>query len=517
MSPESIGRPAPWEPHLVGSASRALAAADVLAAGSIPDLIDSQHVRASEATICIASVVRPLPELARDVARRRTAFADAGIQQGDRVALVGDTSFAFLESFLALLAVGAVVVLVSGSSSQPEVHRAVSATRAVTVVTHSPMHAGAGMTIDPVTQQLPDEPVEATRAVAASSDLAVIASTSGSTGLPKFVPLTHGNLLASVRAAALAWGWSRHDHLVHCLPLGHQHGLSSLLLTLASGSSLTVMPRFEPTSLLESVSAQSATVMFGIPTHYRRLLTLPDEDVRQLRRLRLATCGSAPLPPDVGQELESRTGIRLLQRYGLTESGLNLSNPVHGDRRYDSIGFPLPGVDVILAGPDGTQVEPGAEGEICLRGPQVFGGYLNDAHGTEAAFTPSGYFRTGDLGLRSSDGRYTITGRVKDIIISGGLNIAPAEIERHLIEHPAVAHAAVRGVPSVDWGEAIVAWVVRVAGSPLTDEDLRTHCRTYLSSHKIPKQFIFVDDLPLNDMGKLRRDALVLPTDGESE
>lgn len=325
----------------------------------------------------------------------------------------------------------------------------------------------------------------------AGDDVALISFTSGTTGAPKAVPLTHRNLLTSIRAAMAAWRWSSDDVLVHALPLFHQHGLGGLHATLISGSRLHVVPQFTPVDLLDAIIGANATVLFAVPTMYQRLAGMPAIN----NRLRLCISGSAPLSEATARGAERVLRRRLLVRYGLTESGLNVSQ-VYGAPREGTVGVPLPGLLVRL----------GADGEIQMRGPQVFSGYL----GGEPGFTDDGWFRTGDLGRLDDAAELVIEGRSKDLIITGGLKVHPREVEVVLEQHPSVAEAAVAGVPSEAWGEQVTAWVVIRPNAAFDPAALIAHARESLAPYKTPKQVLRVDELPRNAVGKIDRRRLTL-------
>jgi malonyl-CoA/methylmalonyl-CoA synthetase len=338
----------------------------------------------------------------------------------------------------------------------------------------------------------------------APGTVALLAFTSGTTGRAKGVPLTHAHLLSSIRSAMLAWRWRPDDVLVHALPLFHQHGLSGVHATLAAGSSAAILSRFDPGALVAAVERERATVLFGVPSIHRRLLDLGADALAPLRRLRLATSGSAPLPPALAVEFAGATGVELLERYGLTETGLDLSNRFEGPRSPGHVGTPLPGVEVRLADGSGADAD---EGEILLRGPQVFDGYLDDPEATAAAFHPGGWFRTGDLG-RWDGGALRITGRLKELVITGGMNVAPGEVEAVLEQLPSIHEAAVAGVPDDRWGEAVVAWVVPADGARVDPDAVVAHCRRHLSAYKCPKRVVVTTALPRNAMGKIVRSRL---------
>ena len=257
-------------------------------------------------------------------------------------------------------------------------------------------------------------------------DIALLAYTSGTTGRPKGVPLTHAQLAVSIRSAMAAWRWSADDVLAHALPLHHQHGLSGLHAALIAGGTVHIRSRFSPADLVRTIHDSQATALFGVPTIYQALMSAKDVDVAPLRGLRLAVCGSAPLNPALAEPLAEMLGRVPLIRYGTTETGLNVSNPMD-DPRGDTVGVPLPGVLARIRAAGGD-AEPGADGEIQLRGPQVLSGYWQDPAATEAAFTADGWFRTGDIGaVDPATGHLTIRGRTKEMIITGGLNVYPRE------------------------------------------------------------------------------------------
>jgi malonyl-CoA/methylmalonyl-CoA synthetase len=266
---------------------------------------------------------------------------------------------------------------------------------------------------------------------------AVLGYTSGTTGTPKGAELSHSNLLASLRGIMLAWRWRGDDVLVHALPLSHQHGLSGLQATLLAGARAVIHASLDPARLCKAIAAEHATVLFAVPAVYERLLTW--DGSADFSSLRLATCGSAPLSPRLWQKVAGLLGQEPLERYGTTETGLDVSNPYDGPRRPGSVGLPLPGIEVEVADESGRPVAVGKDGEIRLRGPHVCTGYWRDDEATRASFNRGGWFRTGDIGrVDAADGYLSITGRLKELIISGGLNVYPREVELVLEEHPSV-------------------------------------------------------------------------------
>ncbi|HVW32347.1 MAG TPA: AMP-binding protein, partial [Acidimicrobiia bacterium] len=331
-------------------------------------------------------------------------------------------------------------------------------------------------------------------------DPAIIGYTSGTTGVPKGAVLSHRNLLASSESVRVAWRWTADDRLVLALPLFHIHGLGvGLHGTLLAGASAVLLPRFDPDAVLDAAAAHDATLFFGVPTMYARLAASPR--LAELGRLRLCVSGSAPLPPAVFDRLAEGSGQRVLERYGMTETGMNVSNPYEGERRPGTVGFPLPGVELRLA----------EDGEIQLRGPNVFTGYWRRPEATAAAFTGDGWFRTGDIGELDPDGYLRLVGRARDLIITGGLNVYPREVEDVLLEHPAVAEVAVAGVPDPEWGETVTAWVIPSAGRAADADELITFAADRLARFKCPRRVVFVTELPRNALGKVLRHELSAP------
>ena len=342
-------------------------------------------------------------------------------------------------------------------------------------------------------------------AVVDSGDIAHLAFTSGTTGTPKAAPLTHGNVLASVRGLIGAWRWSADDLLVHALPLQHPHGLLAVQTTLLTGSRSVVLSKFEPAALCRTIAEHRATVLFAVPAVYARLLDWPGFASADLSSLRLAVSGSAPLPARHSDALTEVLGHRPLERYGLTETGFVLSNLHDGERLGGAVGYPLPGAEVRIVDPAGAPAPDGTVGEIVVRGLQVFAGY--SGADTTDDFLPGGWFRTGDLGRRAPDtGAFSVTGRSKEMIITGGLNVYPVEVEQVLEAQPGVRAAAVAGRPSERWGEEVTAFVV--ADGPLDTAELAAAAAAELAPYKRPKRYVLVDDLPRNHMGKVLRSRL---------
>jgi malonyl-CoA/methylmalonyl-CoA synthetase len=423
-----------------------------------------------------------------------------GVAAGDRVLLCAPTSIELVVAYLGILRVGATAMPCDAALTAAELghlledaepvaafvapdarERLAEAGDAQTVVGMDEIAALDGEPVDPEPKPGP----------------AMLAYTSGTTGAPKGVPLTHANVLASTRGVVKAWRWSADDVLVHALPLSHQHGLSGVHLSLLCGSRAVVFSRFDPAKLTAAIRDHRATVLFAVPAMYERLHAWDGIRDADLGSLRLAVSGSAPLPAALAERVADWLGQLPLERYGSTEAGLDVSNAYDGSRRPGRVGWALPGIEVRL---------DGENDEILVRGPQVFDGYWNRPDATAEALT-DGWFRTGDLGrLDEEDASLEIAGRSKELIISGGLNVYPREVEAALEDHPAVGQVAVAGVPSERWGEEVVAFVV--PAGDLDGDALIAHCRQRLSSYKCPKRVLALDELPVNRMGKVRRDAL---------
>jgi malonyl-CoA/methylmalonyl-CoA synthetase len=329
---------------------------------------------------------------------------------------------------------------------------------------------------------------------------ALIAYTSGTTGAPKGAVLTHANVLANSESIAATWRWDADDRLVHALPIFHGHGLCVALYTsLLTGASVVLLPRFDVASVLDASEEHRATLFFGVPTMYHRLAG--SSRVGELARLRLAVSGSAALSADLHGVIKDAARTVVLERYGMTETLMTLSNPYDGERRPGTVGFPFPGVDALVE----ARVENGG-GEVMVRGPSVFAGYWERPAATADSFV-DGWFRTGDLGA-VEDGYVRLLGRSTDVIISGGYNVYPAEVEDVLLGHPTVAEVAVTGVPSEEWGETVCAWVVAEGAAAPDLEGLLAYAAQRLAPYKRPRQVRFVESLPRNSMGKVRRSEL---------
>ena len=338
----------------------------------------------------------------------------------------------------------------------------------------------------------------------AADDIAAIIYTSGTTGRPKGAMLAHGNLSSNADALLACWGWRSDDVLLHALPLFHVHGLFvALHCALLSGTPTIFLPKFAALAVLRALP--DATVMMGVPTFYTRLLAEQAFDAPLCRGMRLFISGSAPLGEQTFLAFEERTGFRILERYGMSETLMNTSNPLVGERVAGTVGFALPGVEVRVVDDSGKPVPIGAVGGIQVRGANVCKGYWRRPT-TRDEFRSDGFFATGDLGVLDGEGRLAIVGRAKDVVISGGYNVYPKEVEAALDEMPEVVEAAVIGVPHADFGEAVVAVVV--AEKALSQSSVDAFLSGRLARYKQPKRVVTVAELPRNALGKVRKNAL---------
>lgn len=503
---------AAWRRHLGDADRDPRALCDELAAGSLHEAFHATaQSHGDRVALAIGGSARTHAELDLAAGRMTGVLAAHGVRPGDAVLLCAPSSIALVEAYLGALRAQAAVVLANPAYTAAELRHIAADSGAVAAITAGGARyavAAAGRDVAGLRIVLDLDDLDAraydARAPAGSSEPALLAYTSGTTGKPKAVPLTHANILSSIRAAMLAWRWSADDVLVHALPLFHQHGLSGVHATLLAGSRAVVQSKFDADALCVAIGAERASVLFAVPAIYERLVAAPG--AAALASLRLAVSGSAPLSPALAERIRAAAGELPLERYGTTESGLNLSNVYGGPRRAGSVGLPLPGTEVRLVDDEGVPVDDGQDGEIVLRGPQVFAGYRGAPDAARSSFFDGGWFRTGDIGCRDPhDGFVSITGRSKEVIISGGMNVYPREVELALEESPAVERAAVVGVPSERWGEEVVAAVVAAAGARVNGDELMELASERLAPYKRPKRIVVVDELPLNPMGKLVR------------
>lgn len=340
------------------------------------------------------------------------------------------------------------------------------------------------------------------------SDLGAILYTSGTTGRSKGAMLTHDNLLSNAKTLVDYWKFTKGDVLLHALPIFHTHGLFvATNIVLMAGASIIMLPGFNADDVIQHLP--KSTSMMGVPTFYTRLLGDTRFDRELVRHMRLFVSGSAPLLAETHIEFEERTGHRILERYGMTETNMNTSNPYDGERKAGTVGFPLPGVEVRIVDPaSGEEIPDGEIGILEVRGPNVFAGYWQMPDKTREEFRDDGFFITGDMASVGKDGYIQIVGRSKDLIISGGYNIYPKEIELLLDEQPGVLESAVIGVPHPDFGEGVVGILVAKPGNTINEETVLSSIRDDIARFKQPKRIIVMDELPRNTMGKVQKNQL---------
>jgi malonyl-CoA/methylmalonyl-CoA synthetase len=452
------------------------------------------------------------------------ALASAGAKRGDRVAVQVEKSIPALAIFYACARLGAVFLPLNTAYTSAELDYFISDSEpAVFVCAQEKIGAiktlatkyrvqsvltldshGSGSLMDAATThaaEFPDAPSH-------WDDIAAILYTSGTTGRSKGAMLTHGNLASNALALIETWKFTRDDVLLHALPIYHTHGLFVATNTiLLSGGRMIFRQKFDSQDVIARLP--SATAMMGVPTFYTRLLQHPGLTRERVQHIRLFISGSAPLLADTHQQFRERAGHAILERYGMTETNMNTSNPYDGDRRAGTVGFPLPGVEVRITGAEGTEVPQGDIGMIEVKGPNVCKGYWRMPEKTAEDFRSDGFFITGDLGVIGQDGYISIVGRGKDLIITGGFNVYPKEVESEIDAITGVMESAVIGVPHIDFGEGVTAIVARDPKGPkLTEQDVIAHLESRLAKFKQPKRVIFVDDLPRNAMGKVQKKEL---------
>ena len=339
-------------------------------------------------------------------------------------------------------------------------------------------------------------------------DLVAFLYTSGTTGRSKGAMLTHKNLWSNAETLKDYWSFSANDVLIHALPIFHTHGLFvAINTTLATGSSLIFMPNFNANQIMDAMP--DATVLMGVPTFYVRLLKHKELSRESVKNMRLFVSGSAPLLSETHIDWQQKTGTAILERYGMTETNMNTSNPYDGERRPGTVGYPLPSVEVKITDPQTGQTLPNGEiGSIEVRGPNVFKGYWNMPEKTKDELRKNGFFITGDLGIIDGKGYLSIIGRSKDLIITGGYNVYPKEIEILIDDLEGVVESAVIGLPHADFGEAVTAVIVAEPEATLTEESIKSLLSTDVAKYKQPKQVFFVDELPRNTMGKVQKNVL---------
>ncbi len=454
--------------------------------------------------------------------RLANRLAEDGLRQGDRLGVYLKNSVEFIDLYLTAVKLGLVFAPVNVLYRRREIEPIVADAQPKAVFTSADLEdellAAVSGLEEPILYRIEDfcrltGDKSATRPspLVESGTPAAIVYTSGTTGRSKGAVLTHNNFAANAKNLIAAWEMREEDRLLLALPLFHVHGLGNGLHTwLMAGYRMRLLERFRKETIAEEFLSFRPTVFFGVPTMYERLLELPASVAREIGGfMRLFVSGSAPLPARTLERFRELYGHAILERYGMTETLMNISNPYCGERRAGTVGKPLPGVSIRLADPvsDEDVAEEGV-GEVLIKGPNVFPGYWSNEVATRSAFTADGFFRSGDLATRSSDGYYTLCARKTDLIISGGFNVYPREIEEFLREEPEVAEVAVVGCPDQMRGEIPVACIVLSAGCILDEETLERRCRESLASFKVPRRFIQLEGLPRNALGKVERGRL---------
>jgi malonyl-CoA/methylmalonyl-CoA synthetase len=449
---------------------------------------------------------------------------DLGVRPGDRVAAQVEKSAEALMLYLGSLRAGAVFLPLNTAYTAAEIRYFLSDAEPTLFVCRpeleAPMRELAGEVGVPHVETLGENGggslTELVRAATPAEvdvargedDLAAILYTSGTTGRSKGAMLSHGNLASNALALRDAWRFTAEDRLLHALPIFHTHGLFvATNVTLMAGGSMIFLPRFDLGEVMRLLPR--ATAMMGVPTFYTRLLSRPDFTRESARHVRLFVSGSAPLSAETHKEFSARTGHAILERFGMTETNMNTSNPYDGERVPGSVGLPLPGVEVRITDPEtGKMLPQGEVGMIEIRGPNVFKGYWRMPEKTKAEFRDDGFFVSGDLGRVDERGYFWISGRGKDLIISGGFNVYPAEVEAAIEALPGVGECAVIGVPHADFGEGVVAVVVPKPGAELDERRMLPALARDLAKYKLPKRVLLADSLPRNAMGKVQKNEL---------
>jgi malonyl-CoA/methylmalonyl-CoA synthetase len=463
-------------------------------------------------------------ELEAASGRMARLLAERGVRKGDRVAVQVEKSPQAIFLYLACMRAGAVYLPLNTAYQSAELAYFLGDAEPRVVVCQAEREAELGglagqagvaavLTLDAagqgsLTARSDGLDPDVGCVPAERDDLAAILYTSGTTGRSKGAMMSHGNLGSNALTLHRVWGFRPDDVLLHALPIFHTHGLFiATNCVLLNGSGMLFLPRFEAAGVMRLLPR--ATVMMGVPTFYTRLLAQPDFGPELCGGMRLFISGSAPLLAETFEAFRARTGHAILERYGLTETGMDTSNPLHGERIAGTVGPPLPGVEVRVADDEGRVLGPGETGVIEVRGPNVFQGYWRQPDKTKAEFRADGFFITGDMGKFDDKGYVHIVGRAKDLIISGGFNVYPKEVEQVLDAIEGVGESAVIGITHPDFGEAVTAVLTRKPGGDALSEDaVIARVKRELANYKVPKRVIFVDDLPRNAMGKVQKNVL---------
>ena len=467
------------------------------------------------------------PSLYQISNRVANALLEMGLKKGDRAILFMPKSMDQVVFHLGVQKIGAISVILNPGFKKDEMDYFLRDTDAQIVIVGKKEEAlirsidgkRSILSIDteaPFYEEklFPGYPSQIANTDATDHDPALLIYTSGTTGQPKGAILTQRNLIQDAKNIIHIWEITEQDVLCHALPLFHVHGLCFALHTsLMAGAQIVMCDEFSPETILDILSHQKGelvcTLFMGVPTMYLRMIERLGGERKNFSHLRLLASGSAPLLPKDFARIEKVFGKEPVEREGMSETGMNFSNPLRGVRKPGSIGLPLPNMEVRIINPETFQdVKPGEVGEIWLKGPNVTPGYWRKPKETEAVFA-NGWFRTGDLGKKDEEGYYYITDRLKHIIISGGENISPKELESVINQHQKVAESCVVGIPDEKWGEKVVATVVLKPGMALTEKEIREYCRIHLLDWKCPKEVFFLKELPRNKMGKVMKEEVV--------
>jgi malonyl-CoA/methylmalonyl-CoA synthetase len=462
--------------------------------------------RAHEDALEWAGKVYTFGEIDARSNRMARALQARGFSRGDRLCVYLGNSIEMIDLYLAAVKLGVIFAPINILYRDREMSHILSDAEPKQLITEKELPGLRAEAERQSGDRLPDFGVT-------GKDVASLIYTSGTTGVSKGAMLTHNNFAVNATNLIQAWRIVPQDRFLLAPPLFHVHALGNgLHCWIFSGCRMRLLERFDHNKAIGHFQDFKPSLFFGVPAMYVRLLDTPPEQAREIgQRMRLFVCGSAPLPAQILEEFRALFGHTILERYGMTETIMNISNPYDGERRPGSVGLPLPNVEVKTMKAAGeSSFEPAADGEtgeLWLRGPNVFAGYWRRPEASEAAFV-DGWFKTGDIGVRAADGYYTLSGRKSDLIISGGYNIYPREIEEFLMEQPEVAEAAVAGEPDRVRGEIPVAFVVWRAGVAPNPEELAARCREKLASFKIPRRFEAIEKLPRNALGKVQKHLL---------
>jgi malonyl-CoA/methylmalonyl-CoA synthetase len=462
-------------------------------------------------------------DFTKRTAQMAHALTAAGVAPGDRIVVQAPKTVAMVVLYAAAVQAGAVFLPLNTGYTTDELDYFISdaapvlvVCTAVAVPSLTPIAAKVGaaiLTLDAdgsgtLRDACAGQPISFDTVARAGDDLAALLYTSGTTGRSKGAMLTHDNLLSNARALTDLWQITEADTLVHALPIFHTHGLFVAMNTaLLAGTTVRFMAKFDVNDIIAALP--NSTLMMGVPTFYTRLLQGPRLNRDLVANMRLFVSGSAPLLAETHVDFEARTGMRILERYGMTETNMITSNPFDGERIAGTVGMPLAGNEVILTDPGtGAMVAQGDVGMIEVRGPNVFKGYWNMPEKTAEELRKNGFFITGDLGQHNAKGYLQIVGRIKDLIISGGYNIYPKEVEDVLNDLEGVVESAVFGIPHTDFGEAVIATVIMENGKICDTAAMMAVVREKLARFKHPSQIVQLDHLPRNTMGKVQKNVL---------